>query len=114
MPGFDGTGPRGQGPMTGGGFGPCNQRAGRGQYGGGRGMQRGMGRGRGGGYGMSARRFSGWYAGPPNPAGRWGFQAPSSGEEMEVLKEQAGALEEELKAIKSRIDELGAGTAGEE
>lgn len=27
MPGFDGTGPGGQGPMTGGGFGYCNPAA---------------------------------------------------------------------------------------
>jgi hypothetical protein len=27
MPGFDGTGPQGQGPMTGGGRGLCNPRA---------------------------------------------------------------------------------------
>jgi hypothetical protein len=26
MPGFDGTGPMGQGPMTGRGLGPCNRR----------------------------------------------------------------------------------------
>lgn len=35
MPGFDGTGPAGVGPMTGRGMGPC-----------GRGMARGYGRGR--------------------------------------------------------------------
>ena len=63
---------------------------------------------------MGAGRFSGWYEGPPNPAGRWGFQAPSPEEEMEVLKEQAGAIEEELKAVRSRIDELSTGAAGEE
>ncbi|GAU09653.1 DUF5320 domain-containing protein [Desulfoplanes formicivorans] len=37
MPGFDGTGPRGQGPMTGGGFGRCS--------GTGYGMRPGFGRG---------------------------------------------------------------------
>ena len=41
MPGFNGTGPNGQGPLTGRGFGPCGQRLG---------MGRGFGRGFGGGY----------------------------------------------------------------
>ena len=36
MPGFDGTGPRGMGPMTGRGLGPCGC---------GRGFRRGFGRG---------------------------------------------------------------------
>ncbi len=44
MPGFDRTGPSGQGPMTGRGFGPC-----------GGGMGRGRGCGYGNGYGY--RRF---------------------------------------------------------
>ncbi len=45
MPGMDGTGPLGQGPMTGGGFGRCNPNADPAVYGG-----RGMGRGRGNGF----------------------------------------------------------------
>ena len=47
MPQRDGTGPNGEGPMTGGGFGPCEGVS-----------QRGMGRGRGGRhfYGRGARR----------------------------------------------------------
>lgn len=59
MPGFDGTGPLGQGPRTGGGFGRCNSEdfqptgraMGRGFRGGCRGG-RGMGRGAGRGIGM--------------------------------------------------------------
>ena len=51
MPGFDGTGPRGEGPMTGGGRGNCglpsDQLPKRGFFGRGRG-RRGYGRGRGG------------------------------------------------------------------
>ena len=43
MPGFNGTGPRGMGPMTGRGMGPC-----------GRGFGRGMG------YGMGYGRGFGW------------------------------------------------------
>ena len=48
MPGFNGAGPRGEGPMTGRGLGPCNEenkttdktRIGRGQGGPGRGLAR--------------------------------------------------------------------------
>jgi len=41
MPRFDGTGPRGMGPMTGRGFGPCGMGLGwRSRYGMGRGMGR--------------------------------------------------------------------------
>ncbi len=58
MPGFDGTGPGGMGPMTGGGFGCCSgnaSRLGRGaRTFGGRGCNgRGMGRGVGRGYGRA-------------------------------------------------------------
>jgi len=73
MPGFDRTGPEGQGPMTGRGLGRCNPdnefneeddiRFGRG-WGRGRGLGRGrgFGRGFGGGYGRGfggGRRFRG-------------------------------------------------------
>ena len=44
MPAQDGTGPNGQGPMTGRGLGPC-----------GGGMRRGFGRGFGRGYGWRCR-----------------------------------------------------------
>lgn len=44
MPGYDGTGPMGQGPITGGGFGPCGR--GMAFRRGGRGV--GLGRGRSG------------------------------------------------------------------
>ncbi len=51
MPGFDRSGPNGQGSMTGGGFGPCNtnnqQAFGRGRGGVGLGCGRGRGMGRG-------------------------------------------------------------------
>ena len=45
MPGFNGTGPQGKGPMTGRGMGRCGQGQGRGQgIGQGQGYGRGMGR----------------------------------------------------------------------
>lgn len=76
MPRFDGTGPAGQGPLTGRGLGPC-----------GRGM--GWGRGYGTGYG----RF----------AGRTYL---SRGEEAADLEEEAKNLESDLKALKERIAEI--------
>ena len=76
MPGFDGTGPRGQGSMTGRGLGPCNKdgqvseeyqpRSGRLGIGFGRGQGmgtpwgRGMGRGRGAGRGVGRRGPGRW------------------------------------------------------
>ncbi len=76
MPGFDKTGPRGEGPMTGGGRGVCNPTSGAGAYpgqvqpayGAGRprwGMRflRGLGRGLGRGFGRGGGRGRG--------RGRW-------------------------------------------
>jgi len=74
----------GYGPGTGWGMGPC----GGGQaYG-----RRGAGRGRRLGW----RRFWGYY-----PA-----STPTKKEEIEVLLEESIALEQELKAIKTRLAEL--------
>jgi len=83
MPFGDGTGPMGNGSQTGWGMGPCGAGP---AYG-----RRGLARGRG--YGL--RRF-------------WGYNsAPTSKkEETSVLSEEADILEQELKAIKSRLAEL--------
>ena len=55
MPGFDGTGPQGRGPMTGRGLGPCGSgRAFRRGFG--RGFGRGFRRGVGRGFGRGFRR----------------------------------------------------------
>jgi hypothetical protein len=62
MPGFDGTGPRGMGPMTGGGRGFCNPY--NTAYGMGFGYRPGfglpIGRGRGGGFARGMRYPYGW------------------------------------------------------
>ncbi len=116
MPGFDGTGPIGAGPRTGGGFGYCPPYGGsaysggvypiygvgRGGYprGGGRGRARGSGRGRGMGYGFPAYPPAG-AAYPPPPA--WGSPA---GGELDFLRSQEQGLREELDSIRSRIGEL--------
>ncbi len=84
MPRFDGTGPMGLGPGTGWGRGPC-----------------GAGLGRGYGRGFGWRRFRGYgsYAYP--------YQAQiSRKEEKEILEDEVAGLEEELKAVKTRLTEL--------
>lgn len=86
MPRLNGTGPQGLGPGTGWGMGPCTLPAGR------QGAGRGWGRGFGGGFG----RF--W---------RFGSQITEK-EEKEILKEEAGILETDLRSIKDRLAELDA------
>jgi len=93
MPRFDGTGPLGYGPGTGWGLGPCGGGMAYGRRGGGgRLVRRGLGIGQGFGW----RRFWGYY---PN-------SVPSKKEEREMLSEEAGLLEQELKAIKSRLAQI--------
>ena len=115
MPGGDGTGPAGMGPMTGRGAGYCagystpgavNPVSGRGYgFGFGRGLGFGFRGGRGG-------RWAGPYAGygynvpyvpPYGPA-------PTRQQEMEALQEEAKYLENALEEIKKRIAEFGAET----
>ncbi|MFH1073835.1 MAG: DUF5320 domain-containing protein [Candidatus Firestonebacteria bacterium] len=100
MPGFDGTGPAGQGPMTGGGRGFCA------------GVMTGTRPafpgffGRGGGRGRRNRFFAtgltGWQrAGIGDPL--QGSSFSSGKEETEILKNQAKYFEEQLKSINERI-----------
>ena len=111
MPGGDGTGPGGMGPMTGRAAGFCvgysvpgyaNPVGGRGM-----GMGMGFGRGRGGGFGRG--RGFGW--------GRAGYGFPAYGaapftptvviqQELDSLKGQAEYLEDALDGIQKRIEEL--------
>lgn len=79
MPGFNGTGPRGFGPGTGRGLGPC-----------GAGQARGFGRGRG---------FC-WWRRPL--AGK----IMSRREERSLLEQEEQTLQEELEGIKKRKEEL--------
>ncbi len=101
MPGFDRTGPRGGGPMTGGGRGYCmsSEWVGRPRTGWGGGYGRGRGwRHRFWATGIPGR---GWWGTPP------GYTAASSPEEeIKVLQEEAGYLEKELKEIRRSIDAL--------
>ena len=74
MPGFDNTGPNGQGPRTGRGMGSC-----------GRGF--GLGRARGRGFGLG--RF-------------FGFRGLSKKEELEMLEQDAKDIETRVKELKDQ------------
>ena len=118
MPGRDGTGPVGMGPMTGRGMGYCsgvatpgyaNPVAGRGFR-----MGFGCGRGLGGGRGRRnmfyATGLPGWmrFGGYATP-----YQKPTPEIEKQVLKSQAEALQTEMDAVKRRLDEIESGSAVE-
>ena len=111
MPGEDGTGPQGLGPMTGRAAGYC---AGYGMPGyanpyGGRGFRgRGFGRGfgRGGGRGWRnwfyATGLPAWAPGPAYPPA----PAYTAEQEMADLKAESEALQREIGEINNRIAEL--------
>lgn len=78
MPGLDGTGPQGMGPMTGGGRGLCGRP----------GMR------------------SAWR---PYGARRWAAYAyPTREQELDDLKDEAGALRRSMAEVEARIKELSA------
>lgn len=81
MPYFDGTGPRGQGPMSGGGRGPCGKGMGFGHGGAGR----GFGRGRG---------FLSWFS--------W----PSKNQVKDDLSQYQKELEIELEKVKAEQEKI--------
>ncbi|OPL11972.1 MAG: hypothetical protein AVO34_01765 [Firmicutes bacterium ML8_F2] len=86
MPNFNGTGPRGQGPMTGRGMGNCAPN----------GQTRTPGYGRGFGRGLGFGRGWGWP----------GYRAPSAKEEKEMLNEDLQGLKHEMEGVQSRLEEL--------
>jgi hypothetical protein len=107
MPGGDRTGPRGEGPATGGGWGTCTGQGIPGHPGTGwrpLGRGRGWGRFRGGGPGWRHRlqpRGAG--------AGWWGPAAgpePSGDLERRVLEARAASLEQEVEEVRRRLAEL--------
>lgn len=118
MPGGDGTGPAGMGPMTGRGAGYCNRYPFPGfanpmpgwGYGFGFGQGRGMGLGfRGGRGGRWGFPYAGYgYAVPfAVPYGT----APTRQQEIEMLREEAKCFESALAEINKRISDLEAGNA---
>lgn len=89
MPGFDGTGPQGMGPMTGRARGFCGSR------------------------GIAVRRPYGYYRGAGHNYPRYGvhgfrpYTPPMTKEqELDLLKTQTQALKEELGGIEARIGQL--------
>jgi len=120
MPGGNGTGPMGMGPMTGRGAGYCagypvpgymNPAPGRGVWGGGRG--RGWGRGLGLGF-RGGRGRGGWWGTVPNAAGPYyaapqaapAFAGPTAEQERDALQGQVEYLEDALDGIRKRMAEL--------
>jgi len=95
MPGFNGTGPRGMGPMTGGGRGFCSP--------GGVGVaSRPYGAFQGRGYGYP------YYGAGPAVPGAVPFAPQMTREqELDFLKNQAQAMRGQLEQIESRIQQLG-------
>ncbi len=134
MPGGDGTGPGGMGPMTGRAAGFCAgfPVPGYANPVGGRGMGMGWGRGRGGGFGRGFGRGRAGYGLPAygsavNPYAYGGAAGPyayggavnpyayggapfapglTAQQELDGLKGQAEYLEDSLDGIKKRIEEL--------
>ena len=80
MPGFNQTGPQGQGPMSGRGLGPCGR---------GRGMRMGFGRCQG--YGRGLGRYFGW-------------NVPQTKEEKtEDIQAYKKALQEEMEDVEKEL-----------
>lgn len=118
MPFGDGTGPRGNGPMTGRGAGFCagypvpgymNPGAGRGGFGFGRGG------GRGWRHWYHATGMPGWmranqdmpaFGGGVNPQMYQNVQPPTPEEEATMLKNQAEFLKQQLDDLQNRINDL--------
>ncbi len=104
MPFGDGTGPIGQGPMTGRAFGYCAGYAAPGYMTPGPGMGRGRGLGRGRGWQWRARYMPPGahpYAPPYAPVREYTRQ-----EELESLQSQAEMLQKNLEEVQNRIKEL--------
>jgi len=104
MPRGDGTGPAGMGPMTGRAAGYCAgyDRPGFANPVGGR-MGGGFGWGRGRGWGRWGYPAAAPYGAPHNQYGQYGYTPE---QEKDILKNQAKALEDELKQIQKRLSDL--------
>jgi len=96
MPGYDGTGPMGGGPMTGGGFGYCNP-ANTGN------RPLGMG-GRGRGRGFRGRAYASPAAYPPAyPANT---ADPGAGTYSADIEAEIAALKKDRQALEKKLDAL--------
>lgn len=104
MPGGDGTGPLGRGPLTGRGAGFCSGFSAPGAMNPVAGYGMGFGRGRGF---KNVRRFAGLsaWAGTGFPASGRAYAA--QGDDKEILSRQAEFLENQLQWVKSRLEKVG-------
>ncbi len=105
MPGFDGSGPMGAGPMTGGARGNCNSANAvypmAGSTGFGRGMANGRGFRGGNGFGRGVRRgFARGSAMVPQ------MVTENTADELSMLKQQADLIKNTMDSISNRIAEL--------
>ena len=107
MPGMDGTGPNGMGPMTGGGFGVCAQPD-NAKRGAGLGRGRGFGRRCGRGYARNVyinsipQKSRSETAGRPQEVER----EATGNEEVEALRQEKQALEAKIAALNATVEEL--------
>jgi len=94
MPGFDGTGPRSMGPMTGGGRGYCNPAGYRPRMGF---FSR---------FRTFGRPWGAGYAPPEYYQGAPYGNSMSREQEVDFLRDQANMLKDQLQGIESRVKEL--------
>ncbi|MDD2374139.1 MAG: DUF5320 domain-containing protein [Eubacteriales bacterium] len=105
MPGFNGTGPQGQGSMTGRGMGACAGYPA--QTGGtGRGLGLGLGRGAGKGRGRGIGRRGCGCAGGGFRFGGYAPWEPTAAQQKQVLKNQADFLESQLRAVREELGSI--------
>lgn len=111
MPGGNGTGPMGTGPMTGRGMGYCAgySRPGFVNPGFGRGTGWGRGRGRGFGMGWRNRWADPFYSAPVYPAQPY-MQPATAQNEADALKDQANILVKHSKVLINVLVNLEKGT----
>ena len=107
MPRGDRTGPDGMGPITGRGFGYCNDYPDPGYTKGNRRGGAGFGRGQGGGYGRGFRRgfgFNNRFQTPPNQY----YPTPiySATDEAKFIETEIDYIKNELSTMEKRLAEL--------
>ncbi|MDD4048223.1 MAG: DUF5320 domain-containing protein [Clostridia bacterium] len=102
MPRFDGSGPMGQGSMTGRGMGYCNSNVVRPSFGGGMGQGFGRGLGRGFGRGMGAGFGRGFAAAPVYDQG-YGYAGAVEVDEKTVVQNRSVYLKNLKKDIENEL-----------